>query len=349
MAKKSYISHDSNARNSKKMLRMREKLGPVKGPAAYGIYWMLIERLREEEGYISEKDYGMLAFDFRCDIELIRAVVEDFGLFDFSEDGTAFYSHGLEERMAIMEARSAAGRCGAQGRWGDRNGNRMANNGENENSDGKTDGKTEDLPIAKDDFANGKPDANKINKIKETKVEYNDIDIISTDVLCPTESSDALGKTDDSEKILPDRHCQNIVDFWNRTVSETQSTLPRVLTLSDKRKKKMRTRWKEFKKVGDPVEICRTVFLKACTSNFCQGDNKTGWSADFNWIFENGENWVKVYEGNYDNKPTGGGRASIPAQKDRMQGIVDEYTKLQQALHGRNEQISADSAPDNQG
>ena len=171
-------------------------------------------------------------------------------------------------------------------------------------------------------------------------------DIISSNELCPTEPSDAPEKTDDSEKILPDRHCQNVVDFWNRTVVETQSTLPQVLTLSDKRKKKMRIRWKEFSKVGDPVEVCRRVFTKACTSKFCQGDNKTGWSADFDWIFTNGENWVKVYEGNYDNKPQSA--AKTQRGNDRLQGMVDEYTKLQEALYGKFNDIPADGTPDYQ-
>ena len=316
MPSKSFVSHDSNARNSKKMLRMREKLGPIK----------------DEEGYISDKDYEMLAFDFRCDTELIRTVVEDFGLFDISEDGGSFGSHGLEERMAIMELRSAAGKKGAQKRWENKNGNQMAQNGTNGV-----------LPIAENDSANSTTDA---NKLKETKINKTK-DIISSNELCPTEPSDAPEKTDDSEKILPDRHCQNVVDFWNRTVAETQSTLPQVLTLSDKRKKKMRIRWKEFSRVGDPVEVCRRVFTKACTSKFCQGDNKTGWSADFDWIFTNGENWVKVYEGNYDNKPQSA--AKTQRGNDRIQNIIDEHNKFQQALHGFYNPISADSAPDYQG
>lgn len=175
-------------------------------------------------------------------------------------------------------------------------------------------------------------------------------DIISSNELCPTEPSDAPEKTDDSEKILPDRHCQNVVDFWNRTVAETQSTLPQVLTLSDKRKKKMRIRWKEFKKVGDPVEVCRTIFTKVCTSKFCQGDNKTGWSADFDWVFTNGENWVKVYEGNYDNKPAQmQGKITMQGQQpSKLQQTINERNKFQQALHGFINSQPADSAPDSQ-
>ena len=44
---RSYFSHDSNARNSDKLMKVRMKLGAE----GYGIFFMLIERLREEEGY----------------------------------------------------------------------------------------------------------------------------------------------------------------------------------------------------------------------------------------------------------------------------------------------------------
>ena len=110
---KAFFSHDSDARLSKKMLMLRAK----HGPAGYGVYWMLVERLRAEEGYCSEKNYTMLSFDFHADEELIRSVVEDFGLFDLSADGKSFCSHGLNERMELAETRSKAGRSGAEARW----------------------------------------------------------------------------------------------------------------------------------------------------------------------------------------------------------------------------------------
>lgn len=110
----SYFSHDSNARNSKKLLRLRQ----AHGAAGYGVYFMLLERLREEGGYTSDRDYDMIAYDLREDKELIRSVVEDFGLFEISRDGSQFSSKGFIERMELREIRSQAGRKGASGRWG---------------------------------------------------------------------------------------------------------------------------------------------------------------------------------------------------------------------------------------
>lgn len=117
MAKISYFSHDSNARNSEKLLNVRMKYGA----AGYGIYFMIIERLREEVEYMSVTDYNVIAFDLRVDSSVIKAIVEDFGLFDFTEDGEFFYSESLMRRMSakdnISKSRSAAGKKAANIRW----------------------------------------------------------------------------------------------------------------------------------------------------------------------------------------------------------------------------------------
>ena len=38
------------------------------------------------------------------------------------------------------------------------------------------------------------------------------------------------------------------------------------------------------------------------SSDFLKGGNKNGWMASFDWVFDNGNNWLKVVEGNYDNQ-----------------------------------------------
>lgn len=47
----SYFSHDGNARNDAKLLKVRMK----HGAAGYGVYFMILERLREEDVYMSSK------------------------------------------------------------------------------------------------------------------------------------------------------------------------------------------------------------------------------------------------------------------------------------------------------
>ena len=94
------------------------------GAEGYGIFFMLIERLREEEGYKSTIDYDTLAFDLRVDAEKVKQVVEDYDLFKFTEDGKYFYSDSFNERMEMMDLKrkklAEAGKKGAEKRWGNK-------------------------------------------------------------------------------------------------------------------------------------------------------------------------------------------------------------------------------------
>jgi hypothetical protein len=118
MAKDSfYFSHDYNARNDEKIIAVRMRYG-MEG---YGIYFALLEKLRECADYKCLKDYDSIAFDLRADASKIKDVVEDFGLFAFSEDGLRFYSESFSRRMSmrdeIAKKRSDGGKKGAQNRW----------------------------------------------------------------------------------------------------------------------------------------------------------------------------------------------------------------------------------------
>lgn len=126
----SYFPHDSNARNSDKLIRLRMR----HKAAGYGVYFMILERLREEPEYTSVKDYNMIAFDLREDASLIKSVVEDFGLFVFTDDGKYFYSESFKQRMEIKDEQSRkkaeAGKKGLEKRWG--NSKNIANAIEND-------------------------------------------------------------------------------------------------------------------------------------------------------------------------------------------------------------------------
>lgn len=116
-----YFSHEQNARNTPKILKIRMKYGAE----GYGIYFMILERLREDKEYMSVTDYNVIAFDLRVDASKVKAIVEDFGLFVFTEDGKYFYSETLNENMDIKDEikrkKSEAGKKGAAKRWGNKN------------------------------------------------------------------------------------------------------------------------------------------------------------------------------------------------------------------------------------
>lgn len=167
----SYFSHDSNARNDEKIARLRMK----HGSAGYGVYFMILERLREAKDYMSIKDYNIIAFDLRDDSQLIKSVVEDFGLFAFVTDkdrGECFYSKSFNDRMVLKDEKSKkraeAGKKGAAKRWG---------------------GKNEANPLTNNSNAIAKPSKKIASKVKESKlnksnvvdgVENNPVDLWTT-------------------------------------------------------------------------------------------------------------------------------------------------------------------------
>lgn len=117
MNTRSYFSHDSNARSDEKILKLRMQMGAE----GYGIYFMLLERMREDPNYMSVTDYNVLAFDLRVDAGKIKRVAEEFGLFKLTEDGNFFYSESFISRMQIKDEKqnniSEVRRKAAQARW----------------------------------------------------------------------------------------------------------------------------------------------------------------------------------------------------------------------------------------
>ena len=85
--------------------------------------------------------------------------------------------------------------------------------------------------------------------------------------------------------------------LWN----DTCKSFPKLFTLSENRKNKMRVRIAEMGGVEKALEVLKGIFAKMEESQFLKGDNNRGWKASFDWVFENDKNWVKVWEGNYDN------------------------------------------------
>ena len=92
----------------------------------------------------------------------------------------------------------------------------------------------------------------------------------------------------------------NIVELEKEVVELFNATcvsFPKVIRLTEKRSVKIRSRIKEI----SDFSMLAVVFEKMQNSNFLKGQNQTGWKATFDWVFENEENMLKVFEGNYDN------------------------------------------------
>ena len=106
-----YFSHDSNAQHDPKILRMMKK----RGWKAYGLYWGIVEKLREEDTHSLPTDYETLAFAMRIKSELIKDIVESYDLF-VVEDGL-FYNLRLNKSMQLVREKSQKAKESARKRW----------------------------------------------------------------------------------------------------------------------------------------------------------------------------------------------------------------------------------------
>ena len=299
--KQSYFSHDSNARNSEKLIRLRMR----HKAAGYGVFFMILERLREEPNYMSVKDYNVIAFDLREDASLIKSVVEDFGLFVFTEDGKYFYSESFSRRMGIKDdekaKRSEAGKKGMARRWA--NAEKSAENPSENN--------TVITMLSENDNNSVTTVENSItSKVKKSKVKNN-------------KEKSPKGDTKKDELSLPAPVKNEPVDFvglqsyFNETF---KGKLPMVANMTEARRKAVKARIAEYNK--DTVFL---VLQKVLASPFLLGCNDRNWKCDFDWIFK-AANFTKILEGNYDekrnNNTASGRKATVSHLTDLAEAIL---------------------------
>lgn len=193
---RSYFSHDSNARNSDKLMKVRMKLGAE----GYGIFFMLIERLREEEGYKSTIDYDTLAFDLRVESEKVKQIVEDYDLFKFTEDGKYFYSDSFNERMEMMDVRAqqrkSKAKKAAEARW-------------NKQSEDTSNAQT----LPKQCSSNAQALLNHANKIKLNKIKLNKTKINKSKVVV-AETNEAENLADEPAATTEQKQISDVLNFY---------------------------------------------------------------------------------------------------------------------------------------
>ena len=86
--------------------------------------------------------------------------------------------------------------------------------------------------------------------------------------------------------------CQEVADAFN----ETCVSLPRVLKLTNKRKKAINSILKKYS-----LEELKNIFKKVEDSSFLNGSSGKWSGATFDWLLKE-SNLIKVIEGNYDDK-----------------------------------------------
>ena len=108
-----YFPHFSNARHDRKIRRLRKELG-IEG---YGIYFMLLETLRDQHDFMYPlSDCDLLAEEFGTSDAKIKTVICNYELFDFEDDGKFFSPKMLvylEPYFKMREQRIQAGKASA--------------------------------------------------------------------------------------------------------------------------------------------------------------------------------------------------------------------------------------------
>ena len=170
------------------------------GAEGYGIFFMLIERLREEEGYKSTIDYNTLAFDLRVDAEKVKQVVEDYDLFKFTEDGKYFYSDSFNERMEMMDVRAqqrkSKAKKAAEARW---------------NKQSEDTSNAQALP--KQCSSNAQALLNHANKIKLNKIKLNKTKLNKNKVVV-AETNEAENLADEPATTTEQKQISDVLNFY---------------------------------------------------------------------------------------------------------------------------------------
>ena len=170
------------------------------GAEGYGIFFMLIERLREEEDYKSTVDYTTLAFDLRVDPEKVKQVVENYDLFKITEDGKYFYSDSFNERMEMMDVRAqqrkSKAKKAAEARW-----NKQSEDTSNAQA------------LLKQCSSNAQALLNHANKIKLNKIKLNKTKINKSKVVV-AETNEAENLADEPATTTEQKQISDVLNFY---------------------------------------------------------------------------------------------------------------------------------------
>jgi DnaD/phage-associated family protein len=165
-----FFSHDTNASQDPKILQMCT----VYKSEGYGWFWMLVEKMAEQENYRIPIDgkYTIDAYAMRmyCDSKALHKFIDDcvkeFQL--FQTDGKFLWSESLNRRMKYFEIKSEIGKNAAMARWGKRKEQSNSNaNAIPEQSDGNT------------NKQNKQKEINELNKQNKQNGERNVFEIYS--------------------------------------------------------------------------------------------------------------------------------------------------------------------------
>ena len=267
-----YFSHDADMRNDVKVKALRRRFSH-KG---YAVWCFMLEVLTDSDFFevsFDEVSQELLAADFDIAPEELREIVE------YCQKIGLLQSTQDGKVFSEAHQRRFSGLLTKR----ERDRKRLARLAQEEKQ-----AETEVIATEKPVLNSSRPD-NSHSKVKENRVKENR----------------------EKETKIEKYPYQDIIAVWNSVCL----SLPKVLKVTEARKQKMKCRFQEFGvKTDELKDFTMRLFQRVQASDFLTGrsTDKMGWVANFDWVFENEKNWVKVSEGNYDNR---GGGSINTAQK----------------------------------
>lgn len=126
---------------------------------------------------------------------------------------------------------------------------------------------------------------------------------------------------------------QEIVDLYNNTCV----SFPRVVSISENRKKAIRARLKTY-----CVEDLKKLFEIAEKSDFLKGKNDRNWTATFDWMLKD-SNLAKILEGNYNNRTEKQQQKPNKNKFHNFEQRTYDYGALEQACFNKVNGIPTDA------
>lgn len=305
MAVNQWFRHDVNLCRQPEVIRMMMKYSWQ----GYGIYMGLLEHLYQEgtnDKKMCRLDVDVLAYMLRADAEIISNIISNFNL--FVVDGEYFYSELITqnagEREQLTKARAEAGKNGAKKRW-----SRQTNSTETQ-LDNSNVIANDSKPIAKQWQTKSKPIATdstiQYNTIQDNRLSIDNLVGKNSDNSESCEKLSLENSEEENELAKKDVSVKTAIETYNRLCP----SLPKAISCTANRRRKILSRLAEMDGLGKFAEICQLVNSSA----FLRGDSGQ-WRASLDWLIENSDNWRRVAEGNYsDKKPT---QPTQPNQKNQ--------------------------------
>lgn len=268
------------------------------GIEGYGIYFMLLERLSETDDFTCATDYKALAFDFHCDSDIIKSIVETSQLFALNDDGTRFYSPKFIERqkeqVEKMQYISQKRREAIQKRWAKAKEKKSTDVIENQGTQVQVNN-TSNTNVSGTEYNSNTSVIQTDTIINKTK--QNNIDVFPKVNTSLSENNKSFS---DDEEIICERtkkieniNYGNLLAFWN---TQTQGIFNSITCIKEKRRELVRARIRQHGK-----EAFMLAIRRATQSDFLKGQNDRQWKMTFDWLVKP-NNFIKVLEGNYDNR-----------------------------------------------